>query len=264
MAATAAVRYNDATVKLLIISRDCDPKTELPLSAHPPLNRNAVVEALTHAKYWFSMPRLPPPPPNAAVSRNPRASIEPSPTKIAILSLHASKKAALLYGCGDYSSSDDANYQITYDETLMDDLPSYCELKGLPRFHLFTSLPEDLQLSIVGMLDGVGFARMRCVSRWFSRLRWSRDFDILKYSRPDVNKQSAVQLVEESSKDEDEDGGGGGGGGGGFRFQYNALFRFVSTVCFVVAAYVIFSDVRSEVCVSVFDEDDDYNFISSR
>ncbi|KAL7150500.1 hypothetical protein ABFS83_05G116600 [Erythranthe nasuta] len=259
MAATAAVRYNDPTVKLLIISRDCDPKTELSLSAHPPLNRNAVVEALAHAKYWFSMPRLPPPP-STAVSRNPRSSIEPCQTKIAILSLHASKKAALLYGCGDYSSSDDASYQITYDETLMDDLPSYCELKGLPRFHLFTSLPEDLQLSIVGMLDGVGFARMRCVSRWFSRLRWSRDFDILKYSRPDVNKQSAVQLVEESSKDENEDEDGGGGGG--FRFQ--ALFRFASTVCFVVAAYVIFSDVRPEVCVSVFDEDDEYNFISSR
>ncbi|KAI3453847.1 hypothetical protein Pfo_010510 [Paulownia fortunei] len=238
--AEAAERYSNSdstNIKLLIISADCDPKAELPFSGLQPAKWDAIVDALIKAKYCFAMRRLPPPP-NISISNNPKnISFR---IRVAFLSLQASKKVAFFYG--DVK----ANYEITYDENLMNDLPSYCNLKGLPRFHLFMSLPEDLQRSIVELLDGVGFARMRFVCRQFSRLRWNRSFNILKYSHPDVNKQRAVQ-GEELNKDKN--------GGGGSCFVDNGFFRFASAVCFVAVVYCIVNEVRPGVCVYDYEDE---------
>ncbi|KAH6822647.1 hypothetical protein C2S53_008088 [Perilla frutescens var. hirtella] len=170
--------------KLLITSPDGDPKAELPFSEHAVVRWDAVVDALSEANYCFAMRRLTP------LSRHLTAT--GFPRNVSILSLHASKKAAFFY-----SNVDDlmeSYYEISHEECLMDHLPSHLNLKGLPRFHRFTSLPEELQLSIVRLLDGASFATMRCVCRRFSLLRWDRDFDILRYSRCSGNGAEVEDL----------------------------------------------------------------------
>ncbi|KAL2228567.1 UNVERIFIED_CONTAM: hypothetical protein Sindi_1836400 [Sesamum indicum] len=118
-------------------------------------------------------------------------------TGVAFLSLQASKKVAFFHG----DVVVEAKYKPTYDkENLMNDLPSYSNLKGLPSFHTFMSLPEDLQLHVVELLNGVGFSRMRCVCRHFNHLEWSCSFNLLKYSHPyQVNRRQAEPKLEERS-----------------------------------------------------------------
>ncbi|KAH6763383.1 E2F/DP family winged-helix DNA-binding domain-containing protein [Perilla frutescens var. hirtella] len=136
-------------------SIDCDPKAELPFPDHP-MRWDAIVDALNLANYCLAASRHAVPPPQS---------------RVAFLGLHASKKAAFLHSDDEERENRELHYyEITYDEKLMNELPSFCSLKGLPRFHRFTELPEDLQVSIIGRLDGVGFARMRCVSHQFSQI----------------------------------------------------------------------------------------------
>ncbi|KAG8382103.1 hypothetical protein BUALT_Bualt05G0041600 [Buddleja alternifolia] len=238
-------KINTTTTKLLIISVDSDPKAELSLSDRRPITWNTIVDALTNAKYCFATRRLPPPPDHNFLNNRPK--IRNSRTKIAYLSLQASKKVAFFYSHKlPNDAVSEANYRISYDDVkLMDDLPSYCNLKGLPRFHLFMSLPEDLRLSVVELVDGVVFARLRCVSRQLSRLNWNLSFNILKYSHPNLNKRRVVQQVEELKEDDN--------GGGNSCFLRHFLIRFASAVCFVAVVYSIVND-RSGVFVYEFDQ----------
>ncbi|KAL2234632.1 UNVERIFIED_CONTAM: hypothetical protein Sindi_1195400 [Sesamum indicum] len=226
MAETRERRCNSFTVNLLIISSDCDPKAELPFPCDPPLIWNTVVDALSNAKYWFAMYPLPPPPLDRCTSNHSKTG-RSGKTGVAFLSLQASKKVAFFHG----DVVVEAKYEPTYDEeNLMNDLPSYGNLKGLPSFHPFMSLPEDLQLRVVELLDGVGFARMRCVCRHFSRLEWSRSFNILKYSHPNqVNRRRAEPKLEERS-------------GGGF--LGNAFLQFAYYFCLLAVSSSFYREVR--------------------
>ncbi|KAK4422493.1 hypothetical protein Salat_1831800 [Sesamum alatum] len=221
---------NSITVKLLIVSSDCDPKAELPFPCDPPLKWDAVVDALLNANYCFAMRGLPPPPPDS-IGRS----------RLAFLSLQASKKVAFFHG-DDYVK---ARYEPTYDENLMNDLPSYCDMKGLPRFHSFMSLPEDLQLRVVELLDGLMFARLRCVCRQFSRLKWYCSFNILNYSQVNNRRRPETKLEAERN------------GGGGAPFFY-AFLRFASYVCMLAVASSIFSEVLTSDYVSDYDDEEYY------
>ncbi|GER26790.1 F-box and associated interaction domains-containing protein [Striga asiatica] len=182
------------SVKLLITSTDCDPRTELsfPYPSQPTVTWNNLVEALSNRSYCFATRHLPSLS-SSSSSRNPRP---------AFLILNGSKKAAFFY-----TNNEGNDYQITYDESLMDGLPSDGTLDVLPRFHLFESLPEDLQVAVAERLDAAGLAMMRCVSRKWRRFMWWR--------RPEIEEPGEGRLV----------------------------FRLVQAACFVIASYIIVKEV---------------------
>ncbi|KAL3645754.1 hypothetical protein CASFOL_010934 [Castilleja foliolosa] len=242
-------------VKLLVTSADCDPKAELSFSGHhhAPLiiEWNDVVDALDGAKYSFATRRLPQPQNTTTAPRNPKS--QNFPTKVAYLSLIAAKKVALFYG-GDYTGTN--YYQITYDDSLMNDLPSHVNLKGLPRFHLFSSLPADLQWAVAEQCDAVGFARMRCVNRHLSRMWWNPKFNAIgKYSNPDRsnNKQRAAEKKPNSNVSGSSSGGEGNCSGG------NGFLRLASTICLAVVLCYIGNEIRSAGGYVYEDEDEEFD-----